>query len=147
MAQRAGLLAQLGHRGGEGLEGALGAHEHVELGRREQRERELEAVTLERLEYCILLDEDGNKRYIRGPAVVFHDVEGCALPLVTNLFGTARRVERAFGSRPGDLIATGTPTGAGARFDPPIWLKPGDVVEVASPGLGVLRNSIEDETV
>ncbi len=29
------------------------------------------AVTLERLEYCILLDEDGNKRYIRGPAVVF----------------------------------------------------------------------------
>ncbi|HAS45813.1 MAG TPA: hypothetical protein DCS93_35355 [Microscillaceae bacterium] len=30
-----------------------------------------EAVTLERLEYCILLDEDGNKRYIQGPAVVF----------------------------------------------------------------------------
>lgn len=29
------------------------------------------AVTLERLEYCILLDEDGNKRYIKGPAVVF----------------------------------------------------------------------------
>ena len=31
----------------------------------------------------------------------------------------------------GDLIATGTPTGAGARFDPPKWLKPGDVVEVS----------------
>ena len=30
-----------------------------------------EAVTLERLEYCILLDEDGNKRFVRGPAVVF----------------------------------------------------------------------------
>jgi len=30
-----------------------------------------DAVTLERLEYCILLDEDGNKRYIKGPAVVF----------------------------------------------------------------------------
>jgi major vault protein len=30
-----------------------------------------EAVTLERLEYCILIDEDGNKRYARGPAVVF----------------------------------------------------------------------------
>ena len=30
-----------------------------------------EAVTLERLEYCILLDEDGNKRYIKGPSVVF----------------------------------------------------------------------------
>lgn len=30
-----------------------------------------EAVTLERMEYCILLDEDGNKRYLKGPAVVF----------------------------------------------------------------------------
>jgi len=30
-----------------------------------------EAVTLERLEYCILLDENGNKRYVKGPAVVF----------------------------------------------------------------------------
>lgn len=30
-----------------------------------------DAVTLERLEYCVLLDEDGNKRYIQGPAVVF----------------------------------------------------------------------------
>jgi major vault protein len=30
-----------------------------------------EAITLERLEYCILLDEDGNKRFVRGPAVVF----------------------------------------------------------------------------
>ncbi|MCC2095363.1 MAG: fumarylacetoacetate hydrolase family protein [Hyphomicrobiales bacterium] len=48
---------------------------------------------------------------------------------------------------PGDIIVTGTPTGAGARFDPPIWLKPGDVVEVEAEGLGVLRNPIADETV
>ncbi len=34
--------------------------------------------------------------------------------------------------KPGDMIATGTPTGAGARFTPPRWLKPGDVVEVES---------------
>jgi len=33
---------------------------------------------------------------------------------------------------PGDVIVTGTPTGAGARFDPPRYLKPGDVVEVES---------------
>ena len=46
---------------------------------------------------------------------------------------------------PGDIIVTGTPTGAGARFDPPIYLKPGDVVEVAAEGIGVLRNTIEDE--
>lgn len=46
---------------------------------------------------------------------------------------------------PGDVIVCGTPTGAGARFDPPIWLKPGDVVEVEAQGIGILRNGIEDE--
>lgn len=43
----------------------------VEVVRDEQNEYIREAVTLERLEYCILLDENGNKRYIQGPAVVF----------------------------------------------------------------------------
>jgi 2-keto-4-pentenoate hydratase/2-oxohepta-3-ene-1,7-dioic acid hydratase in catechol pathway len=46
---------------------------------------------------------------------------------------------------PGDVIVTGTPIGAGARFDPPIWLKPGDVVEIEAEGIGTLRNTIEDE--
>lgn len=44
----------------------------------------------------------------------------------------------------GDMISTGTPTGAGARFDPPRFLKPGDVVEVSSPPIGALRNGIVD---
>ena len=47
--------------------------------------------------------------------------------------------------RPGDLIFTGTPVGAGARFDPPRWLAPGDVVEVSVDGIGTLRNHVEDE--
>ena len=47
--------------------------------------------------------------------------------------------------KPGDMIATGTPTGAGARFDPPRWLKPGDVVEVESARIGVLRNVVAEE--
>ena len=46
---------------------------------------------------------------------------------------------------PGDVIVTGTPTGAGARFDPPIWLKPGDIVEVEAEGIGTLINPISDE--
>lgn len=46
---------------------------------------------------------------------------------------------------PGDIIITGTPTGAGARFDPPRYLKPGDVVEVEATGIGILRNTVEDE--
>jgi 2-keto-4-pentenoate hydratase/2-oxohepta-3-ene-1,7-dioic acid hydratase in catechol pathway len=48
---------------------------------------------------------------------------------------------------PGDVIVTGTPTGAGARFDPPRYLKPGDVVEVEAEGVGLLRNGVVDETL
>ncbi len=46
---------------------------------------------------------------------------------------------------PGDVIVTGTPTGAGARFDPPRYLKPGDVVEVEAENIGVLCNGVIDE--
>src|SRR5262245_45461341 len=47
---------------------------------------------------------------------------------------------------PGDYIWTGTPTGAGVHRNPSVWLKPGDVVEVEAPGIGVLRNKVVDET-
>jgi 2-keto-4-pentenoate hydratase/2-oxohepta-3-ene-1,7-dioic acid hydratase in catechol pathway len=47
--------------------------------------------------------------------------------------------------KPGDIIATGTPTGAGVRFDPPRYLKPGDVVEVEVTGIGKLMNVVADE--
>ena len=46
---------------------------------------------------------------------------------------------------PGDIIVTGTPTGAGARFDPPRFLVPGDVIEVSAEGIGTLVNTVEDE--
>jgi 2-keto-4-pentenoate hydratase/2-oxohepta-3-ene-1,7-dioic acid hydratase in catechol pathway len=46
---------------------------------------------------------------------------------------------------PGDVIVTGTPTGAGARFDPPRYLVPGDVIEVEAEGVGVLSNGVIDE--
>lgn len=47
--------------------------------------------------------------------------------------------------KPGDIISTGTPNGAGARFDPPKYLAPGDLVEVEVSGIGQLDNSIADE--
>ena len=46
---------------------------------------------------------------------------------------------------PGDIIITGTPTGAGARFDPPRFLVPGDEIIVAAEGIGELRNTVRDE--
>jgi len=49
--------------------------------------------------------------------------------------------------KPGDVIATGTPTGAGARLDPPRYLVPGDIVEVEVGGVGVLVNTVADERI
>ena len=48
---------------------------------------------------------------------------------------------------PGDVLICGTPTGAGARFDPPKWLRPGDIVEISADGLGTLCNGVRDEEV
>jgi acylpyruvate hydrolase len=48
--------------------------------------------------------------------------------------------------QPGDVVVTGTPEGVGHARRPPVWMKPGDRVEVEIDGLGVLVNSIEDET-
>ncbi|MES1149537.1 MAG: fumarylacetoacetate hydrolase family protein [Bradyrhizobium guangdongense] len=47
---------------------------------------------------------------------------------------------------PGDVIVSGTPGGVGARREPPLWMKPGDVVEIEVERLGVLKNTIVDET-
>ncbi|MCB0153603.1 MAG: fumarylacetoacetate hydrolase family protein, partial [Anaerolineae bacterium] len=43
---------------------------------------------------------------------------------------------------PGDIISTGTPHGTGAFRDPPIYLKPGDLIEVEIDKLGLLRNYV-----
>ena len=45
----------------------------------------------------------------------------------------------------GDVIATGTPDGVGFARKPPLWLKPGDVIEVEVSSIGVLRNSVVAE--
>ena len=46
---------------------------------------------------------------------------------------------------PGDVIITGTTGGVGAFRNPPVWMKPGDVVEIEISRIGILRNAIEDE--
>lgn len=47
--------------------------------------------------------------------------------------------------RPGDVIATGTPEGVGAFRTPPVWMCPGDRVEIDIPGVGLLANDIVAE--
>lgn len=46
---------------------------------------------------------------------------------------------------PGDVIVSGTTGGVGAFREPPVWMKPGDTVEIEIAGIGILRNSIADE--
>jgi 2-keto-4-pentenoate hydratase/2-oxohepta-3-ene-1,7-dioic acid hydratase in catechol pathway len=46
---------------------------------------------------------------------------------------------------PGDIIATGTPEGIGAKQNPPVWMKVGDVLEIEISSIGTLRNKIVDE--
>jgi 2-keto-4-pentenoate hydratase/2-oxohepta-3-ene-1,7-dioic acid hydratase in catechol pathway len=45
---------------------------------------------------------------------------------------------------PGDVIATGTPGGVGARRTPPVYMKPGDRVAVSVDRIGVLENTVVD---
>ena len=47
---------------------------------------------------------------------------------------------------PGDVIATGTPGGVGFARQPPVWLTPGDVIEVTIEGLGTIRNRVVAES-
>ncbi|MGW2559206.1 fumarylacetoacetate hydrolase family protein [Streptomyces sp. NPDC001514] len=65
------------------------------------------------------------------------------------LFGVDRLIEfisTFMPLRPGDIIATGTPGGVAAASNPPTWLVPGDLVEIAIDGIGVLRNTVTDES-
>jgi 2-keto-4-pentenoate hydratase/2-oxohepta-3-ene-1,7-dioic acid hydratase in catechol pathway len=48
---------------------------------------------------------------------------------------------------PGDVVSTGTPSGVGFARTPPVWLKPGDTVDIEVPGIGKLSNTVEDESV
>ena len=49
--------------------------------------------------------------------------------------------------RPGDVIATGTPGGVGFARQPPVWLVPGDTIEVTIEGVGRIANRVVAETV
>ena len=43
---------------------------------------------------------------------------------------------------PGDVISTGTPAGVGLGFNPPIYLQPGDIIELGADHLGVQRQEV-----
>ncbi len=69
-------------------------------------------------------------------------------PVSDLCFGVRRIIEYCSSFctlNPGDIIATGTPSGVGFARTPPRWLKPGDTVEVEIGGIGILRHNVVDE--
>jgi 2-keto-4-pentenoate hydratase/2-oxohepta-3-ene-1,7-dioic acid hydratase in catechol pathway len=58
------------------------------------------------------------------------------VPSAIEFFSSFTRLE------PGDVIATGTPGGVGFARQPPVWLRPGDVVEITIEGIGAIRNRV-----
>jgi 2-keto-4-pentenoate hydratase/2-oxohepta-3-ene-1,7-dioic acid hydratase in catechol pathway len=62
--------------------------------------------------------------------------------MVYTVGDTLAHISRTFTVRPGDLLATGTPSGVGYSRTPPWLLEPGDTVEVEVDHLGVLSNRI-----
>lgn len=55
-------------------------------------------------------------------------------------------ISQALPWHPGDILATGTPSGIGFKRTPPVFLKEGDTFEVVIPGVGILSNPVVDET-
>src|ERR1700746_4117877 len=62
-----------------------------------------------------------------------------ALPAAVEFFSSFTRLA------PGDVIATGTPGGVGFARTPPVWMEPGDVIEVTVEGIGTIRNRVVAE--
>ena len=71
---------------------------------------------------------------------------GSTAQMIYGVGETLAHISRTFTINPGDLLATGTPSGVGYARTPPWLLQPGDVVEVEVEGLGILTNRIVDNS-
>lgn len=61
---------------------------------------------------------------------------------ITSIGQALEELSRGMTLLPGTILSTGTPAGVGMGFDPPKFLKPGDVVECTVQGIGTLRNTV-----
>lgn len=66
--------------------------------------------------------------------------------LVFTIHNLIYRLTECMTLEPGDIIVSGTPAGVGYARTPPVFMKPGDVIEVEVDGIGILSNTIEDES-
>ncbi len=67
---------------------------------------------------------------------------GSTATMIFDPYEIVRYLSQFLVLEPGDLINTGTPPGVGMGFDPPVWLRPGDVMELGIDGLGRQRQTV-----
>ena len=73
--------------------------------------------------------------------------DGSTSDMIFSCWDMVEHLSSAFTLEPGDVISTGTPAGVGASFDPPRWLRVGDVVRIEIEGIGILENPVVAESV
>lgn len=69
--------------------------------------------------------------------------DGSTRDLIFNIPYLVSYISQFMSLLPGDIISTGTPAGVGLGFDPPQYLKPGDVVELGIDGLGDMKQTLK----
>jgi 2-keto-4-pentenoate hydratase/2-oxohepta-3-ene-1,7-dioic acid hydratase in catechol pathway len=100
--------------------------------------------------WIVTADElDGQTTRVRGyvtPAGGVPELrqDGNTKDMIFDIPAQIEAISRGITLYPGDIIATGTPSGVGMGFDPPRWLEPGDVVRVEIDGIGAIENRFVD---
>jgi 2-keto-4-pentenoate hydratase/2-oxohepta-3-ene-1,7-dioic acid hydratase in catechol pathway len=94
--------------------------------------------------WIVTADElDGRATRVRGSVNGELRQDGRTQDLIFDIPTLIETCSRGITLKPGDIIATGTPSGVGMGFDPPKWLKAGDVVRVEIDGIGAIENRFE----
>ena len=99
--------------------------------------------------WIVTADElDGRDTRVRGwvtPAGGERELrqDACTRDMIFDVATLIETCSRGITLLPGDLIATGTPAGVGMGFDPPRWLRAGDVVRIEIDGIGAIENRFE----
>ena len=95
--------------------------------------------------WIVTADElDGAATRVRGWVNGELRQDGLTKDMIFDLPAQIEAISRGITLYPGDIIATGTPSGVGMGFTPPKWLKHGDVVRVEIDGIGAIENRFED---
>ena len=95
--------------------------------------------------WIVTADEvDGRDTRVRGWVNGELRQDGRTRDMIFDIPRLIENCSRGITLQPGDVIATGTPSGVGMGFKPPKWLRHGDVVRVEIDGVGVIENRFEE---